>query len=696
MFEKTIDGKRIIVKSNSKNIPPFKVIKDIYSKIPDDKRVPVVFETKEQYLNEYIRNQEKAKGSKFSDAQKASYKRAELSNMSNIVSRYTTKTNPYIDRRVVFFNDHKIPVNQFKDSVVHEYGHELWEKNPKIRKDWKSVSKSTSPTPYGSTSKQEDFADSLMLHTRGKLLDSRREAIIEKDTSQNRSYSPKKINSSVAKLFKIQSGFPEDMLEHEEGKKELGHTQDENRRIIPVANWHGNIEKQTIENPNYRKVLFTGGHSQLVLMSLKPKESIGNEVHPKVDQFFRIEQGKAKFTLNNGKTKFTENNGGAAVIPAGTWHNVTNSSAKSPLKLYTVYSPANHPPGTIQRDRPSKDNVAEGLGFNVPDSMMYNENFFLHGMPKKMNPVEVQNIDKVFNIAKSEGGDPWRTNTISTYNINPVKDWKSMNSINLKNPSKFKFGSIEWQEAHEHNINEKLNRNEPLGGSERSYMETQAEIHPKKDIEWKFELRKVKKDEDSEDRKVTRDIFSHNMPFVKQTTVPAVDYPEEYNSYIEKKTVKMSPDKFLDSTREESARYQEGKGKYANARQLRNMSNEEYSGVWDSAEPYIHEGKALKETWKDQSRVDRVKKGLNEGKNIPGLFIDQDIHGNPVGHEGRHRALAAKELGITELPVHIMTERPYDKPKDGSIFGKWSTSKKATVIDTIPGEFEGKASRHDE
>ena len=119
-------------------------------------------------------------------------------------------------------------------------------------------------------------------------------------------------------------------------------------------NWQGNIEDTTKKNPNYRKVIETNKHSQLVLMSLKPGQSIGNEVHKKVDQFFRIEQGQALFTLDNGKRKYTGGPSDAVLVPAGTWHNVTNIG-KEQLKLYTIYSPPNHPPGTVQRLRPKND-----------------------------------------------------------------------------------------------------------------------------------------------------------------------------------------------------------------------------------------------------------------------------------------------------------------------------------------------------
>ena len=112
----------------------------------------------------------------------------------------------------------------------------------------------------------------------------------------------------------------------------------------------GHIERQTLKNDYFRHVIFTGKHAQLVLMSLKPKEEIGNEVHKHVDQFFRIEQGQAKFILNN-KEKHVVGNGDAVIIPAGTWHNVINNSKTKKLKMYTIYSPPNHPDKTIHRTK---------------------------------------------------------------------------------------------------------------------------------------------------------------------------------------------------------------------------------------------------------------------------------------------------------------------------------------------------------
>ena len=117
----------------------------------------------------------------------------------------------------------------------------------------------------------------------------------------------------------------------------------------------GNVEQATLKNNNYRDTLFTGKHSQLIVMSLKPHEQIGNEVHPKVDQFFRVESGKAKFNIDNGKTKTVQGPGGAVVVPSGHYHNVTNPSPNKSLKLYTIYSPSNHPPNTVQKVRPKND-----------------------------------------------------------------------------------------------------------------------------------------------------------------------------------------------------------------------------------------------------------------------------------------------------------------------------------------------------
>jgi len=117
-----------------------------------------------------------------------------------------------------------------------------------------------------------------------------------------------------------------------------------------MAEYIGAIEKQTLENTYFRQVLFTAQHVQLVVMCLRPGEEIGDEVHSKVDQFFRIEQGEAKFVFNETQ-EHSVHDGDAVVVPAGTYHNVVNTSKTAMLKLYTIYSPPNHPAGTVHKTK---------------------------------------------------------------------------------------------------------------------------------------------------------------------------------------------------------------------------------------------------------------------------------------------------------------------------------------------------------
>ena len=121
-----------------------------------------------------------------------------------------------------------------------------------------------------------------------------------------------------------------------------------------MVGYVGAIETETLKNTDFRHVLFTGKHAQLVVMCLQPGEEIGDEVHPKTDQFFRIEQGEAKFIFDEKKEHIVRN-GGAVVVPAGTYHNVINNSKTTQLKLYTVYSPPNHPAGTVHATKAEAD-----------------------------------------------------------------------------------------------------------------------------------------------------------------------------------------------------------------------------------------------------------------------------------------------------------------------------------------------------
>jgi mannose-6-phosphate isomerase-like protein (cupin superfamily) len=111
----------------------------------------------------------------------------------------------------------------------------------------------------------------------------------------------------------------------------------------------GNIEEISIANTYFRQVLYTGTHAQLVVMSLKPGEDIGMEVHPQVDQFFRFEKGQGKVIIDGEESAVV--NGTAVLVPAGSNHNIINTSQTEDLKLYTVYSPPNHPDGTIHKTK---------------------------------------------------------------------------------------------------------------------------------------------------------------------------------------------------------------------------------------------------------------------------------------------------------------------------------------------------------
>lgn len=110
-----------------------------------------------------------------------------------------------------------------------------------------------------------------------------------------------------------------------------------------------NIEEKTLQNENFREVLYTGQHSQLVVMSLAPSEEIGQETHEIVDQFIRIEDGEGKAVLNGEESTLSA--GSAVMIPAGTTHNIINTSSEKKLKLYTIYSPAHHKDKTIHKTK---------------------------------------------------------------------------------------------------------------------------------------------------------------------------------------------------------------------------------------------------------------------------------------------------------------------------------------------------------
>ncbi len=116
-----------------------------------------------------------------------------------------------------------------------------------------------------------------------------------------------------------------------------------------VAGYVVNIEEKAFANGYFRQVLFTGPPSQLVVMAIAPGEDIGMETHDDVDQFIRVEAGEGKAILNGEEHYLGD--GYAVVIPAGTEHDIVNTSRSEPLKLYTIYTPPEHPDGTVNRNK---------------------------------------------------------------------------------------------------------------------------------------------------------------------------------------------------------------------------------------------------------------------------------------------------------------------------------------------------------
>ena len=129
-----------------------------------------------------------------------------------------------------------------------------------------------------------------------------------------------------------------------------------------MKGYKSTIEKDTLENVNFRKVLYTSTHSQLVLMSLNPKEEIGEEIHQENDQFFRVEGGLGKCIIDGNEYEIKD--GDAIIIPAGAKHNIINMDSVRPLKMYTIYSPAHHKDGTVhvsKKDAQTDDEEFDGV-----------------------------------------------------------------------------------------------------------------------------------------------------------------------------------------------------------------------------------------------------------------------------------------------------------------------------------------------
>ena len=130
-----------------------------------------------------------------------------------------------------------------------------------------------------------------------------------------------------------------------------------------MLGWVGNIEQMTLENTTFRTVVFTGAHTQLTMMRLAPGEDIGREVHPDRDQFLRLEQGTVRVELGRSEAAIEETHDVAAdwafIVPAGVWHNVVNTG-ENEVKLYSLYSPPEHPDGTIHRTKRDAEEAEHG------------------------------------------------------------------------------------------------------------------------------------------------------------------------------------------------------------------------------------------------------------------------------------------------------------------------------------------------
>lgn len=122
--------------------------------------------------------------------------------------------------------------------------------------------------------------------------------------------------------------------------------------------WVDNIEKLTVANTNFRTVVYTGKHSQLTVMSIPPGGEVGWEAHGHLDQFLRLEQGKARLDFGKTEDSVDESHevqdAWAFIVPAGVWHNVVNTGDED-LRLYSIYSPPEHPDGTVHRTKADAD-----------------------------------------------------------------------------------------------------------------------------------------------------------------------------------------------------------------------------------------------------------------------------------------------------------------------------------------------------
>lgn len=155
------------------------------------------------------------------------------------------------------------------------------------------------------------------------------------------------MKNNKQKLFEIMCRLDKTFKPKLNEENETSDEKDDNenissKEISEIKGFHTNIEEETVNNDSFRKVLYTASNLQLVLMSLKPGEEIGEEVHEDIDQFFRIDGGNGICIINGNEYELT--NGSAIIVPKGSKHNIINNG-NEPLKLYTIYSPPNHKDG---------------------------------------------------------------------------------------------------------------------------------------------------------------------------------------------------------------------------------------------------------------------------------------------------------------------------------------------------------------
>lgn len=124
-----------------------------------------------------------------------------------------------------------------------------------------------------------------------------------------------------------------------------------------MKGFKSNIEKEAVDNTDFRRVLYTSTYSQLVLMSLRPLEEIGQEIHQGNDQFFRVEKGNGKCVIDGNEYELKD--GDAVVVPTGARHNIINVSDTADLKLYTIYSPPHHKDGIVRVTKQDAETIAE-------------------------------------------------------------------------------------------------------------------------------------------------------------------------------------------------------------------------------------------------------------------------------------------------------------------------------------------------